>query len=200
MNAFPNLQMFKYGGIIADPAWQYDMRSDKGYEKSPEAHYDTMPLEAIKALPVNQLAAKDCLLFLWTTGPHLDQAIEVLKAWGFEYKSFIVWHKKTVHGKDAFGTGYIVRSCAELCLIGTIGAPTYEKKVASRQRNLIQTCEIVDLLPNVIEAKVREHSRKPDQFRALMESYFPNQFCVDLFARESWTGHDTWGNENTKFQ
>ena len=193
------LQMFKYGGLIIDPPWPYKMYSEKGYEKSPEAHYDTMSLEEIKALPVNELAARDCLLFLWSTAPHLAQAIDVMQAWGFTYKTFIVWHKKTVHGKDAFGTGYIVRSTAEICLVGTIGNPPINRKVSTRQRNLIQTCDIADCLPNIVEAVTREHSRKPDEFRALMERYIPDQFLAECFAREPWPGHDVWGNETEKF-
>ncbi len=82
---FTPLTPLKYGAILADPPWAYAMRSEKGYAKSPEAHYETMSLEAIKALPVNQLASRDCLLFLWSTWPHLSQAMEVLDAWGFTY-------------------------------------------------------------------------------------------------------------------
>lgn len=78
---FGNLQMFGYSAILADPPWAYKMRSDKGYEKSPEAHYDTMDDEALMALPVHQLAQKDCLLIMWAIWPKLPFAIEVMKAW-----------------------------------------------------------------------------------------------------------------------
>lgn len=180
---FEGLTPLKYGAILADPPWAYDMRSQKGYAKSPEAHYDTMPLEAIKSLPVSHLAAGDCLLVMWSTWPHLPQAMEVMAAWGFAYKTGGSWTKQTPTGKAAFGTGYILRSSTEPFLIGTIGAPRISSK---SERNLI-------------EAQRREHSRKPDEMRAMVERLCPNAFCAELFAREPWPGHDVWGAEAGKF-
>lgn len=120
---FDPLTPMKYGAILADPAWKYVMRSDKGHEKSPEAHYDTMDLAAIKALPVHELAGPDCYLFMWSTWPHLKQAQSVLDAWGFEYVTGGSWLKRTVHWNVAFGTGYVLRSSTEPYLVGKIGRP-----------------------------------------------------------------------------
>ena len=191
---FAPLTPYKYGAIVADPAWAYAMRSDKGHEKSPEAHYETMPLDAIKALPVRDLAAPDCLLVLWSTWPHLAQAIEVMATWGFTFKTGGAWIKRTATGKTAFGTGYLLRSASEPFLIGTIGSP----KIRSRsQRNVIETIED---FPSLVDAVRREHSRKPAEMRDIVaERLLPDQFACELFAREPWPGHEVWGNETRLF-
>lgn len=190
---FDQLTPMKYGAILADPPWAYAMRSDKGYEKSPEAHYSTMPLEQIKALPVGHLAGPDCLLFMWSTWPHLGQAMEVMAAWGFVYITGGSWTKRTPLGKAAFGTGYVLRSSTEPFLVGRLGAP----QIASRsERNLIEAA----LIPNGIESLRREHSRKPPEMRAMIERLLPRAHCAELFAREPWPGHDVWGNQVQKFE
>lgn len=192
---FESLTPLKYGVISADCPWRYQMYSDKGYDKSPEAHYDTMTKERLAELPVNDLASGDCLLVMWSTWPHLAQALEVMRAWGFTYKTGGAWHKKTRHGKTAFGTGYLVRSSCEPYLIGTIGEP----KIRSRsERNVIETCHVEDF-PQIIEAERREHSRKPDEMRHMLERLCPDVFMCELFAREPWDGNDVWGNEATKY-
>lgn len=180
---FDQLTLFKYGAILADPPWAYEMRSEKGYEKSPEKHYSTMSEAAISALPVHELAAGDCILFLWATWPHLQQALRVMKAWGFTYKTGGSWTKLTPSGKRAFGTGYILRSTTEPWLIGTIGNPTI--------------CD--HSIRNLIESERREHSRKPPEARAILEKLLPHAFCCELFGREPWDGHDVWGNEIGKY-
>lgn len=191
---FHNLTPMKYGAILADCPWAYDMRSEKGYAKSPEAHYDTMPLDEIKKLPVGHLAGPDCYLFMWSTWPHLFQALEVMDAWGFEYVTGGSWTKRTPKGKVCFGTGYVLRSATEPFLVGKIGSP----RPASRsERNLILAPEDI---PNAIEAVRREHSRKPPQMREMIERLVPSAFCCELFAREEWPGHDVWGNEVGKFE
>lgn len=190
---FARLTPLKYGAILADPPWAYAMRSAKGYEKSPEAHYDTMSLNDIKALPVNQLASGDCLLFMWSTWPHLRQAMEVMDAWGFTYKTGGSWHKQTATGKTAFGTGYILRSASEPFLIGTIGQPTIRNR---GQRNVITA----DEWPSSIDALRREHSRKPPEARQMLDVLFPDVFKAELFAREPWAGSDVWGNQVDKFE
>lgn len=180
---FGDLIPMKYGAILVDPPWAYAMRSEKGYAKSPEAHYKTMPIEEIKALPVSYLAAPDCLLFLWSTWPHLPQAIDVMAAWGFTYVTGGDWVKRTASGKLAFGTGYLLRSSSEPFLVGKIGAP----EIRSRRER------------TVIEAIRREHSRKPAEMRAMIERLLPRSHLVELFAREPWPGHDVWGNETARF-
>lgn len=191
---FAPLTPFKYGAILADPPWAYAMRSEKGYEKSPEAHYDTMPIDDIMALPVRDLAAPNCLLILWSTWPHLPEAMAVMAAWGFRYKTGGNWTKRTATGKLAFGTGYLLRSASEPYLVGTIGNP----KIRSRsERNVIETIED---FPDLIDAERREHSRKPDEMRAMIaERLLPDQFACELFAREPWPEHEVWGNQTNKF-
>lgn len=189
---FGALTPMKYGAIIADPPRAYAMRSDKGYGKSPEAHYRTMELTEIKALPVNQLVAPDCLLVLWSTWPHLPQAMEVLDAWGFRYVTGGAWIKRTKEWKLAFGTGYVQRSACEPYLIGSIARP----EIASRsERNVIDAASIRDK----IEAIRREHSRKPVEMREMIDRLLPCAFKAELFAREPWSGNDIWGNEAGRF-
>lgn len=190
---FAPLTPLKYGAILADPPWRYAMRSEKGYAKSPEAHYATMDIEAIKALPVSHLAARDCMLFLWSTWPHLPQALGVMSAWGFRYVTGGSWTKRTPMARAAFGGGYVLRSSTEPFLLGAMGQPKTRSKSV---RNLIETPELV---PDGIESLRREHSRKPAEMRDMIESLFPDVFACELFARAPWPGHDVWGNEATKF-
>lgn len=180
---FDPLRPLSYGAILADPPWAYAMLSDKGYEKSPEAHYATMSADEIGALPVNQLAARDCLLWLWCPWPHLETGLRTMRAWGFRYRTGGSWTKLTRTGKAAFGTGYILRSATEPYLIGTIGEPQY----GSRS------------IRNLIESERREHSRKPPEARAMIEKPLPRAFACELFAREPWPGHSVWGDQVTAF-
>ncbi|MFE3838866.1 MT-A70 family methyltransferase [Pseudogemmobacter sonorensis] len=191
---FGSLTPLKYGALLADPPWAYSMRSEKGHAKSPEAHYPTMPLEQIKALPVSELAGKDCYLFLWSTWPHVPQALEVMAAWGFDYVTGGSWTKRTVNWNVAMGTGYVLRSATEPFLVGRIGRPS----IASRsERNVLLAPEDV---PDSIEAIRREHSRKPVQMREMIDRLLPQSYFCELFAREAWEGHDVWGNEAEKFE
>ena len=116
---------------MADPPWSFDNFSAKGEAKNPKAHYACTPLDWIKALPVQILAGRDCLLWLWATNPMLREAFEVLDAWGFTYATAGTWVKRTKHGRDAFGTGYVLRSSNEPFLIGRIGTPKTTKAVRS---------------------------------------------------------------------
>lgn len=197
---FTGLTPMKYGAILADPPWAYLMHSEKGYEKSPEAHYDTMSLDWIKALPVADLAGRDCYLFLWSTWPHLNQALEVMQAWGFHYVTGGSWLKRTVHWNVNFGTGYVLRSATEPYLVGRFGS---SEKASNSVRNVIvDPLEVLrpEDIADSIEAIRREHSRKPDQMREMIEKLFKRHyyFC-DLFAREPWPGNDVWGNQIDKF-
>lgn len=185
-----------YGVILADPPWSYRMYSEAGYEKSPESHYDTMPLDRIAALPVRQLAGPNCLLVMWSTWPHLNYAMEVMRVWGFEYKTGGCWLKRTASGKTAVGTGFILRSCTEPYLVGSIGRPT----IVSRSiRNVIETTEEVEAFPTAIEAIRREHSRKPAEMRENLDLLCPWARKAELFAREPWAGHHVWGQESARF-
>jgi len=180
---FGGLKMFGYGLILADCPWSYEMYSENGYAKSPEAHYNTMDDEELARLPVELLASGDCYLIMWAIWPKLDSAMRIMKRWGAVYKTGGAWHKKTRHGKTAFGTGYILRSSCEPFLVGTFGSP----KSGSKS------------IRNLIEAPTREHSRKPDQMRRSAEKLTPSAFRCELFAREPWAGNDVWGLETGKF-
>lgn len=172
----------RYGLIMADPPWSFANYSAKGYKKGAQAQYDCMPLAEIKALPVSQLAARDCVLILWATNPMLNVAFDVMSAWGFQFKSSAHWVKRTKNGKIAFGTGYIVRCAGEPLLIGTIGSPRFSRSCRS-----------------VFEGLTREHSRKPDESFAWAEALVPGVERAELFARQSRSGWSTWGSEATKF-
>lgn len=198
--------------IMADPPWRFETRSDKGLEKAPQAHYDCTPLDWIKAMPVLVLAADDCLLWLWATNPMLPQALEVMAAWGFDFCTAGTWAKRTVRGKDAFGTGYVLRSSNEPFLIGKRGAPkttratrstvvSYEVEggrdstgQADFERGAGEWCGTV-----TVEAKIREHSRKPDEAFRAAEMLMPEARRLELFSRESRSGWASWGDEVGKF-
>lgn len=196
---FAHLTPMKYGAILADPPWSYKMRSDKGYQKSPEAHYSTMNIEQIAALPVHELAGPSCLLFMWTTWPHLETAYQVMRSWGFEPKTGGAWIKRTVNWKPAFGTGYVLRSATEPFIVGKIGKPQTGSK---SERNLIdapvETFDM-DAIPDMIDSLRREHSRKPIQMREMIDRLLPRAYKAELFAREPWGDNDVWGNEMDKF-
>ena len=149
----------RFKTILADPPWAYEMRSAKGHAKSPEAHYQTMPIDEIAALPVHQLAGPDGYLFMWSTWPHLTDALYVMDMWGFRYITGGSWTKRTKNGAVNMGTGYVLRSATEPFLVGRIGHP----RPASRSvRNLILAPEDI---ADSIESVRREHSRKPAEMR-----------------------------------
>ena len=173
--------MKKYSIIYADPPWAYRTYSKKGQGRSAESHYPTMCIEDIKALPVGELAAKDCALFLWITFPCLCEAFEVLAAWGFSYKTVaFVWVKQNRRNDDLFtGMGYWTRANAEICILATMGHP---KRVDAGVRQ-------------VILSHIEEHSKKPDEARERIVRLMGDLPRVELFARQSPEGWDVWGNE-----
>ncbi|MDE7425908.1 MAG: adenine methyltransferase [Lachnospiraceae bacterium] len=171
----------KYGVIYADPPWHYKVYSKKGMGRSAESHYPTMKLEDIKALPVADLADRDCALFLWVTLPCLLEGIEVLKAWGFEYKTTaFVWVKQNRKADSLFwGMGFWTRSNAEICLLGTKGRP--KRKNAG--------------IHQVVISHVEEHSRKPQEVHDRIIRLMGDVPRIELFARRKTEGFDVWGNE-----
>jgi N6-adenosine-specific RNA methylase IME4 len=166
----------RYGVIYADPPWRFEPYSrETGMDRAADNHYETEEVEAICTMTVP--AANDCVLFLWATAPMLPQALQVMKAWGFTYKSHVVW------AKDHVGTGYWFRNKHELLLVGTKGsvpAPAPGSQYAS-----------------VIEATVQEHSKKPEAFAEIIEDIFPNVPALEMFARKKRLGWDVWGSEVT---
>ena len=173
--------MKKYTVIYADPPWSYRVWSKKGAGRSAEAHYPTMSMEDIKALPVGELADRDCALFLWMTLPMLREAWGVLDAWGFTFKTVaFVWIKLNRQANTLFtGMGYWTRANAEICILATRGHP---KRQA---RNVHQ----------VIVSHIEEHSKKPDEVRRRIEALMGDVPRIELFARQYPPGWDVWGNE-----
>lgn len=174
----------KYGAILADPPWAFKTYSDLGLGRSAEAHYDTMPLEDILKIPVTNWAADDCALFLWTTDTHLPQALKLIEAWGFEYKTVgFYWAKLNQDLKTFYmGMGHWTRSNPEQCLLATRGHP---QRLDAGVRKLIT-------------APRREHSRKPDEVRSYIERLVPGPY-LEMFARESKENWDCFGNQTSLF-
>lgn len=193
---FGDLRTFGYRVILADPPWRFKNYSAKGEGKNPVAHYHCMPLDEIARLPVAQLASGDgAACVMWATAPMLSEALDLLRAWGFRYKTGGAWSKLSKTGeKIAFGTGYIYRSAAEFFLLGQFGdvAP-----MSRSVRNLIGD-DLAGLAEWAIAAPVREHSRKPPQMHEALEQLFDGPYC-ELFAREWRPGWDCWGDEIGKF-
>lgn len=171
-----------YDLIMADPPWRFETYSEAGEEKSPQAKYRTMSLDAIAALPVGDLARDNCLLWLWATAPLLDRQISIARAWGFAFVTSGVWVKTTVNGKIAFGTGYVLRNAHEPFILAARGQPKVARTVRS-----------------VVMGEVREHSRKPDAAYAAAEKLMPGAVRADLFARQRRPGWDGWGDELGRF-
>jgi N6-adenosine-specific RNA methylase IME4/ParB-like chromosome segregation protein Spo0J len=170
----------RYAVLYADPPWHFEVYNEEsGVERAAGNHYSTMSLDEICALPVLDLATDAAVLFMWTTAPHLQESFQVLAAWGFEYKTNIVWVK------DKIGLGYFVRNQHELLLVATRGDMP-SPSPANRP-------------PSVISAPRREHSRKPDEAYALIEAMYPTLPKVELFARQRRPGWDVWGNETGKY-
>lgn len=172
--ALPNQ---RYGVIVADPEWRFEPYSrETGMDRAADNHYPTSLTEIIAERDVANIAADDCVLFLWATVPMLEDAMEVLKAWGFKYKSHAVWDK--VH----IGTGYWFRNRHELLLVGTKGD--------------IPAPAMGDQFASVMTIARKEHSAKPEQFLELIEQYFPNLPKIELNRRgPPRPGWDAWGNE-----
>jgi N6-adenosine-specific RNA methylase IME4 len=167
--------------ILADPAWKFRAYSPKGEQRSAVRHYDTSSLDAIKALPVADLAMDDCALFLWGVWQELPGALDVIKAWGFEYKTVaFVWVKQNRDGHGLFtGMGYWTRANSEFCLLATKGSPL----------------RLAQDVHQVIEAPVGEHSAKPEEVRRRIERLFPGPY-LELYARDQEVpGWTLWGNE-----
>jgi N6-adenosine-specific RNA methylase IME4 len=164
MKSFPSDR--RYAVLYADPPWHFEVYNEEsGVERAVGNHYSTMSLDEICALPVLSLASPDAVLFMWTTVPHLRESFDVLVAWGFEYKTNIVWVK------DKIGLGYFVRNQHELLLVATRGD--------------IPSPSPANRPPSVIRGPRREHSRKPDEAYDLIERMYPELPKIELFARQT---------------
>ena len=166
--AAPELPTGPFQVIVADPPWQYDSGNS--------LPYPTMPLEDIKAMPVREIADENAILWLWTTNAHLPVAFDVVTAWGFEYKTLLTWVK------DRMGTGEWLRGQTEHCMLATRGKPVF----------------LHGNYTTVLEAARREHSRKPEEFYALVEATCPGG-KVELFCRQQRNGWQVYGNDTGRF-
>jgi N6-adenosine-specific RNA methylase IME4 len=164
----PELPTGPFQVIVADPPWRY--------ESGNELPYPTMSIEDIKALSIGDIADDNSILWLWTTNAHLRTAFDVIEAWGFEYKTLLTWVK------DRMGTGEWLRGQTEHCLLATRGKPVFVHGVHS----------------TALEAARREHSRKPEEFYALIEATCPGG-RLELFARQLRKGWQAYGNDTEKF-
>ena len=168
----------KYDIIYADPPWAY--RNMGNIQATANSHYSTMKQEDIEALPIGQLAKSNSILFMWATFPKMQEALNTIKAWGFEYKTVgFTWIKKNKNGSNFFGVGWYTKSNAEVCLIGVKGKPP---KVSNK-------------VSQIIESVREEHSKKPDIVRDKIIEFCGDLSRIELFARQYAEGWDCWGNE-----
>tara|TARA_Y100000034_G_scaffold29728_1_gene36202 strand:+ start:70415 stop:70984 length:570 start_codon:yes stop_codon:yes gene_type:complete len=161
----------KYQVIYADPPWRYDFSKDS--KDKIENHYPTMSLEEIKNM---QIPSEDnSVLYLWATAPKIEQAFEVMKAWGYTYITQSIWDK------DWIGMGYWFRGTHEILMVGKKGkfsppSPKFR-------------------MPSIYKERRTAHSKKPQYYRDLIKNSFPEASRIELFAREPHAGWDVWGNE-----
>jgi N6-adenosine-specific RNA methylase IME4 len=171
-----------YGTILADPPWQFSNRTGK---MAPEhrrlKRYPTLTLQAIKAIPVAAVAAVQSHLYLWVPNAILREGLAVMEAWGFQYKTNLIWHKiRKDGGPDGRGVGFYFRNTTEMVLFGVRG----QLRTLASGRTQV----------NIIKTRKREHSRKPDELYKIIEACSPGPF-LELFARGQRADWDQWGNE-----
>src|SRR3954466_10413133 len=173
----------RFSTILADPPWRFINRTGK---MAPEhrrlSRYGTLTVDEIVALPVGQAAPDRAHLYLWVPNALLPEGLRVMEAWGFRYKSNIVWHKvRKDGGSDGRGVGFYFRNVTELVLFGVRGKNAPTRARGRRQVNLLAT-------------RKREHSRNPDEQYGIIESCSPGPY-LELFARGTRKGWATWGNQ-----
>lgn len=173
--------------ILADPPWQFQNRTGKmAPEHKRLNRYGTMTLNDILSLPVENIAEETAHLYLWVPNALLPEGLAVLAAWGFNYKSNLVWHKvRKDGGPDGRGVGFYFRNTTELILFGVRGKDARTLQPGRSQVNIIRSMK-------------REHSRKPDEQYQIIESCSPGPY-LELFARGSRNGWTTWGNQSDEY-
>ena len=176
----------RYRTIYADPPWQFQNRTGKvAPEHKRLTRYGTMKLDEIKQLPVSEVADEKCHLYLWVPNALLPEGLEVMEAWGFEYKTNLIWEKVRKDGMpDGRGVGFYFRNVTEILLFGIKGDKNRTLQAGRSQVNLIR-------------AMKREHSRKPDEFISLIENGSAGPY-LELFARGDRENWDMWGDQATK--
>lgn len=177
----------RFATILADPPWQFQNRTGKvAPEHRRLSRYGTMGLDEIMALPLAQLAADTAHLYLWVPNALLPEGLRVMEAWGFQYKSNLVWHKiRKDGGPDGRGVGFYFRNVTELVLFGVRGKNARTLAPGRSQVNFLTT-------------RKREHSRKPDEFYDIVESCSPGPY-LEMFARGARPGWHVWGNQSEEY-
>lgn len=172
----------KYSTILADPPWQFANRTGKmAPEHKRLSRYSTMNLQEIKEIPVSLVAQDNCHLYLWVPNALLREGLDVMEAWGFKYKTNIIWHKiRKDGGPDGRGVGFYFRNTTEMILFGIRG---HMRTLSPGRRQV-----------NIIKTMKREHSRKPDELYNIIEVCSPEPY-LELFARGQRKGWHQWGNE-----
>jgi len=180
----------KYEIIYADPAWSFGDRLRSSKKKADgkmdyrelERHYDTMSTKEMCEIPVKNITAENSVLFMWTTDAHLEEAMKVINAWGFKYKTIgFVWNKKTNKGNQVCFMGKWTMKGSEICLLATKG----------KAHSMIEKHNVKQL----VEAERQKHSKKPDEVRNRIVELLGNRRRLEMFCRESKQGWDVWGNE-----
>jgi len=173
--------MKKYQIIYADPPWNYSVMGDVHGGRGQNKQYETMRYTEICELPIQDIADDNCAIFLWATYPMLPEAMYLLRAWGFRYKTVaFTWVKLNRKALSPFfGMGQWTRTNAEIVLLGTKGKPKRESKAVSQ----------------IIFGVIEEHSKKPDEVRGKIVELMGDIPRVELFARKRYGGWDAWGNE-----
>ena len=173
----------KYNIIYADPPWAYNKRSNHNtkFGGGVHAHYPVLTLDDIMLIPVKQITDPNCMLFLWVTFPRLEEGLQVIKAWGFSYKTLgFSWIKTNkLNQKPFFGIGYYTKSNCEVCLIATKGKPI----------------KVSNMVSSVLIAPREAHSKKPDIVRDRIVELCGDVPRIELFARQESSGWDVWGND-----
>lgn len=174
-----------FGCILADPPWSFKTWSGKTGtpHRTANDHYLTMGIGSIAEIPIGDIAAKDCALFMWIVDSHIDQGIDLARAWGFGFKTKVLtWRKLTRNGIPMIGMGYWSRKQTEQCYLFTRGSPKRKSKGVRE----------------IIDAARREHSRKPDEQYERIEALVDGPY-LELFARSPRDGWAVWGNQTDKF-
>lgn len=175
----------KYQIIYADPAWKYNAWSKKTDKRTAASHYSVSSLDEMKRIPVKRMADKNCALFMWATFPNILEAFELGEYWGFEYKTAaFVWVKRCKKAEAYFtGLGHYTRANAEVCLLFMKG------RLERKSKSVRQICD----------ARIRQHSRKPDEIRERIVELFGDLPRIELFSRITTEGWDTYGNQTDLF-
>jgi N6-adenosine-specific RNA methylase IME4 len=175
----------KFGTILADPPWQFQNKTGKvAPEHRRLSRYNTLSLADIKMLPVAEISADVAHLYLWCPNALLPEGLEVMQAWGFHYKSNLVWHKiRKDGGSDGRGVGFYFRNVTELVLFGVRGKGPKVRTLAPGRRQV-----------NLLATRKREHSRKPDELYDIIEACSRGPY-LEMFARGKRKSWETWGNQ-----